>query len=148
MNKKVLKEMRFMMERIESPRMTYTEYENKKKSINESKLTNKEFINKLNLISDNLEKYGGIENVIVDDLLKVTDNNPNHLSKVLRIITSYMIGKNNKDVDFGSLREYISSIPEELGKKFGSIGQPPIINDMCSKVLKILFNYYSVDFKF
>lgn len=49
MEKKLITEMKFMMERLENPRMTYTQYEKKRNKLNEGAIT----------IQDIAKKYGG-----------------------------------------------------------------------------------------
>jgi hypothetical protein len=67
MEKKLITEMKFMMERLESPRMTYTEYELKRKNLIKENFEDFD----LNWISDSIPRVDDINKYVLDNNIKI-----------------------------------------------------------------------------
>jgi hypothetical protein len=114
MNKKLIREMRFMMERLESPRMTDSEVQKKYKKLNEegnrSSFKNN-FISSMEIYGHYTKHEDDIKNEVSDYIDSLSDDDFNLLTQMVDLKNGVI---NQDDVDVNSLMEFSGRLYNSL----------------------------------
>ena len=114
MDKKLIREMRFMMERLESPRMTDSEVQKKYKKLNEegdrSGFKNN-FISSMEIYGHYTKHEDDIKNEVSDYIDSLSDDDFNLLTQMVDLKNGVI---NQDDVDVNSLMEFSGRLYNSL----------------------------------